>query len=351
MDLEKLFRNHLSLWIRETGAEGDTVLSSRVRLARNLLDTKFTAVASVQEMEQVLTLVEETLPKLKRDLTLIRLAEVDSLSRQELVEKHLISPEHAENPQTKGVVVNPDEDISIMINEEDHLRIQVIKAGLSLKDTYELANQLDDELEELIPIAFSPKYGYLTSCPTNVGTGLRVSVMLHLPALVALGQIDRVSTVCSKLGLVIRGLYGEGSASAGDIFQISNQITLGSSESEIISHLQAVAEQIIEEERKARQALLEGREGEIEDHVYRALGLLTYARKLDSNEAMTLLSKVKLGIDLGLIKSLDSVIMKELMVITRSAVLQKIMGSSLTPEERDNKRAVVIREWIAHFTK
>lgn len=351
MDFEQVFRDHLSSWITEMGPEGDVVLSSRVRLARNLRGIKFTTLASNEDLEQVLSLTEQAVGKIGQDLVMHRLAQVDELTRQEMVEKHLISPEHARNPQKKGVVINPAENISIMLNEEDHLRIQVIKAGLSLDKALDEANQIDDALDAHLSYAFSSKRGYLTSCPTNVGTGMRASVMLHLPGLVAIGQIGQVSATCSKLGLVIRGLYGEGSKSSGDIFQVSNQITLGYSEEDILGHLYSVSEQIISEERKARRILAENKGADLEDEVSRAYGILAFARKMDSDEAMELLSRVKLGIDLGMINGLDPIILKELMVVIRPAVLQKIMGSSLNPVERDIKRSAIIREKISQSKK
>ncbi|MBO8126814.1 MAG: protein arginine kinase [Firmicutes bacterium] len=347
MNLRKLFAEHLSSWIMEMGPEGDVVLSSRVRLARNLKGYKFPSIASQEELAKVLSAVEKFITKSERELKLLRLGGLDALSRQELVEKYLISPEHAKDSPSKGVALDAKGEISVMVNEEDHLRLQVIKPGLAIEDAYKIANKVDDEFESALDYAFSSQFGYLTACPTNVGTGMRASVMLHLPGIVSLGQIERVATACSKLGLVVRGLYGEGTASKGNIFQISNQLSLGFSEQEILSHLHSVSQQIIEEERKSRQRLYEENKIEFEDQIYRAYGVLMYARRMDSSEALELLSRLKLGIDLGVVKDLEPVILKELVVAIRPAILQKIVGLTLEPGERDQKRAEIIRERLS----
>ncbi len=349
MDLERVFREHLSSWITQLGPEGDVVLSSRIRLARNLEGILFTSIAPEEQLLKVLGMVDRFVAKSKRKFRLVRLEGIDEISRQELVEKHLISPEHAEASPVKGVVVNPAGDISIMVNEEDHLRIQVLKAGLDLHEAYKLADVIDDELAAALPVAYSVKRGYLTACPTNVGTGLRASVMLHLPGVVYSGQTNQIASICGKLGLVIRGLYGEGTAPTGEIFQVSNQVTLGYSEEEIMAHLTSFCEQIIAEERRLRQLLWESKQDELEDQIFRALGTLSFARSMTTNEAMELLSRVKLGIDLGIIPKLNSVILKELMVVIRPALLQKIVGQPLSPQERDLRRAGLIRERLSQI--
>ena len=262
------------------------------------------------------------------------LAEVDELERQILMEKHLISPEHTKKTSNKGLILSENEDISIMVNEEDHFRIQVLMPGLQLNEAWELANRVDDLIEANVDYAFDPDIGYLTACPTNVGTGMRGSLMLHLPGLARINQLGNVLKSVSQFGLVVRGLYGEGSESYGSIYQISNQVSLGHSESDMLEHLARVAEQITASERQARKYLQEHNLPESEDQIYRAYGLLAHARIISTKEALDLLSTVLLGIDLGLIHDLDRGLVKKLMVEIRSAHLQKMMGQSLPAQER-----------------
>lgn len=334
-------------WIKKDGPEGDIVLGTRIRLARNFAEIPFPAVANREQARQVLQQAKQ-FPSSLRQLANVKfyeLAEVEELERQILMEKHLISPEHTQNTNGKGVIISEHEDISIMVNEEDHLRIQVLFPGLQLKKAWELANQVDDLIEANVKYAFDPDIGYLTACPSNVGTGMRGSVMLHLPALARINQLGNVLRSVSHFGLVVRGLYGEGSESFGNIYQISNQISLGHSELDMLDHLAKVAEQVINSERQARQYLLqEQNRTASEDQVYRAYGILTNARLITTKEALKLLSTILLGIDLALIPDLERCLVKELMVEIREAHLQKIMGQSLPPEERDRLRASLIRE-------
>lgn len=334
-------------WMTKEGPEGDIVLGTRIRLARNFAQTPFPAIASRGKNKDIL-LKGETLTEGLRsiaDVKYLKLAEVEQLERQVMMERHLVSPDHIKDVTNKGLILSASEDISIMINEEDHLRIQVLFPGLQLREAWELATKVDDSVEAGVDYAFDPNIGYLTACPTNAGTGMRVSVMLHLPGLAWINQISKVLGSVNQFGLVVRGLYGEGSKSYGNIYQISNQVSMGHTEEDMIEHLTKVTRQIITSERQARQYLIqEQRQIESEDKIYRAFGQLTNARIISTPEAFELLSTVRLGIDLNLIKNLDKSLLKELMVESRSAHLQKIMGQSLPPQERDRLRASLIRD-------
>ncbi|MDI6872190.1 MAG: protein arginine kinase [Bacillota bacterium] len=339
---------YLSAWLKQTGPEPDVVLSSRVRLARNLCDLPFPRFAKPETLNEVRRLVEEATAgdSGRGRLAFVPLEKVPPLEKAALVERHLISPAHAEQGEGKAVVLSPDETVAIMVNEEDHLRIQVILAGLDLEQAWRLASEMDDYYAKRLSVAFSSRWGYLTACPTNVGTGLRASAMVHLPALALTNQLPRVVGAAAKLSLAVRGLFGEGTAAAGNIFQVSNQVTLGHSEEDIIRHLAAVTRQVIEQERAAREALLEQARLAVDDRVHRAYGILSNARRLDTQEAMQLLSDVRLGVDAGLIKKLELRTLNALSVAIRPALLQLIVGRELSAEERDVERATLIREAI-----
>jgi protein arginine kinase len=318
-------------------------------LARNLCDLSFPRFAKPEALEEVRRRVAEATQSAETrlgGLTFLPLEKVPPLDRAALVERHLISPALAEQGEGRGVVLSTDETIAVMVNEEDHLRIQVILAGLDLERAWRLASEVDDFYAQRLSLAFSERWGYLTACPTNVGTGLRASAMVHLPALALTNQLPRVIGATAKLGLAVRGLFGEGTASAGNIFQISNQVTLGHSEEDIARDLSAVTRQVIEQERSAREALLEQARLAVDDRVHRAYGILANARRLDTQEALQLLSDVGLGVDAGLIKELELRTLNALCVAIRPALLQLIVGRELGPEERDVERATVIREAI-----
>ncbi len=336
-----------SSWMKEEGPQGDIVLGTRCRLARNLEGLPFPGAAEREQLKQILSRVQSMLPALAEfgDFDYQEMAIMDSLQREILVEEHLISPGHAQNPQHKAVMLNRENNVSIMINEEDHLRIQVLKPGLQLDEAWDLADGIDDVLEKKLDFAFDLKLGYLTSCPTNVGSALRASVMLHLPALRRLEKVKDILGTVSKFGLTVRGLYGEGSDVWGNVFQLSNQVTLGHKEDEIIEYLGRFTEQLLHSERQAREYLLEEeRRLETEDWLYRSYGILKNARTITSREAMELLSDLKLGVDLAVIKLHDPESLKQLLVQIRSAHLQKIMGQALPVKERDRLRASLIRE-------
>ncbi|NLP36031.1 MAG: protein arginine kinase [Firmicutes bacterium] len=338
-----------SEWMRISGPDGDIVLSSRIRLARNLLDIPFPYLASDSQTETVLQQVKEACEALDEvfgPMTFLRMKDLSLLERQVLVEKHLISPALAKEQRNSAVILRKDEALSIMINEEDHLRIQCLLPGLQLDRALRLAEQCDDLLEEKLDYAFDEQWGYLTVCPTNVGTGLRASVMVHLPALVLTKQINRILSAIAQVGLAVRGIYGEGSEITGNLVQISNQVTLGQTNEEIIRNLFGVTRQIVEQESQARQILLNESRDQIADRVNRSFGILSYAQLISSQEAMQLLSDVHLGIDLGLIDGVKNVVLKELMVLQRPANLQMLYGQVLDSVDRDRQRARLIRRYL-----
>lgn len=339
----------LASWMKQSGPEGDIVLGTRCRLARNLAEIPFPEGASRDDLRKVLQQASSVVPHLQElgGFTYHEMGTMDALDRQVLVEEHLISPSHTQNPQHKAVILSDSSNVSIMVNEEDHLRIQVLKPGLQLEKAWQVATEIDDRFEEHLDYAFDVQSGYLTCCPTNVGTALRASVMFHLPALRRVKKVQEVLGAVAKFGLTVRGLYGEGSDIWGNVFQLSNQITLGQSEEETIEHLARFTDQILHSERQAREYLLEeDRRLATEDWLFRSYGILSNARTITGQEAMELLSDLKLGVDLGVIKHSDPELLKQLMVQTRSAHLQKMMGQALPVQERDRLRASLIRDTL-----
>lgn len=344
MSLKDIINNSLTYWVSADGPERDIVLSSRIRLARNIEKLNYPNRAKPAEKAEVTKRVIETLSRQEQvKLLYMDVNDLPVLERELMVEKHLISPIHAQEGSEKGIFLADQENICIMINEEDHIRIQVLMPGLQLGKAWEIAGELDDLLEEKLDYAFSEKWGYLSTCPTNTGSGLRASVMVHLPALNLTNNIAKMLGAVSQLGLAVRGLYGEGSESVGNIYQISNQLTLGHSEHDIIDNLKGVTKQIIDQEKQARQLLLQKMEFKVKDQFRRSLGLLKYAYQISSQESMKLLSNVKLGIDMGIIDDVDSGVLSELMVLIRPAHIQKIEGKELDETARDIKRAELIQ--------
>ena len=333
-------------WYLQSGNEGDVVSSTRIRLARNIKGYPFVNRYTKKDSTKIIEMMENAIPNLGYGLKLIRLKDLDDITKITLVEKHLISPEFAYNKGEIGAIaINDDENICIMINEEDHLRIQVLSAGLELENSLNLAIEIDKKLEELIPYAYNDKYGFLTSCPTNVGTALRASIMVHLPALSKTRNVRKVLEAVNSFDMNIRGVYGEGSAVTGDIYQISNKQSLGISEEEIIKNLKIITDKVIEQEKLARKILT--KKGiELEDKVYRAYGILINSRKLSSEECNNLLSDVKLGTDMGIIKEMNDLKVKKLEVYTKPANLQKYVGQTLDSYDRDIKRSEVIKQIV-----
>ncbi|MHC0039235.1 protein arginine kinase [Pseudoneobacillus sp. C159] len=346
MSLERFLNQAISSWVNEDGPNSDIVLSSRIRLARNLQDYRFPTLASNEESALIINILEKVIQdnKMSIPLEMLRMNELQNLQKRVLVEKHLISPNLAEDSSNGAVLLSENEEVSVMINEEDHIRIQCIFPGLQLMEALELANGIDDSLEEYVVYAFDEQHGYLTSCPTNVGTGLRASVMMHLPGLILTQQMNRIIPAINQLGLVVRGIYGEGSEALGNIFQISNQITLGKSEEDIVTDLISVVSQLISQERNAREALAKTSNIQLEDRVFRSLGVLSNCRIIESKEAARCLSDVRLGIDMGYIEDISKNILNELMIVTQPGFLQQFAGGVLRPNERDIRRATLIRE-------
>ena len=338
---------------RRPGPFDRIVLTSRVRLARNLKDTPFPGRASKQQREdhlQAIQPVVEALPPMKKGFA-SDLVSLEDLDRQLLVERHLISRELAKKKQGAAFVLSKDETCSIMINEEDHLRMQVILPGLQIKEAWKAVNKLDTLLEDKLPIAFSGRYGFLTACPTNTGTGIRVSAMLHLPGLVIAEHMQQTITAVNKLGLAVRGLYGEGTEALGNVFQISNQMTLGETENDIIERLNKVVVQIIENEENARAKLLESNPEMLFNNIGRAYGILTNAHVISSKEAKNLLSLLRLGLDLGYYPDMDPEVVDELFIVTEPGHIQFKEAKKMSPEERDIMRATQLRERLEGMAK
>lgn len=326
-------------WYFENGPESDVVVSTRIRFARNISGHKFNSIATNEDREKVLDIFKNNnvVPELK----FIRLSDLDEIMQNSLVEKHVISRDIL-NVESAGILLNADEDVCVMINEEDHVRIQAMNPGLELEKTLKTAEDIDNKIAEKVEYAYSDLYGYLTTCPTNVGTGLRASVMLHLPALRITGRIGRVLDVVNKVNLDVRGVYGEGTEAIGDMYQVSNKVSLGVTNQEIISSVKSIVNKIIEQERNAREYLMT-RGIDFEDRVCRDYGILTSARKLSYDECAKLVSMVKLGVDLGIIKEIDSRKVNEISIATKPATLQKCCKEILGPKERDEKRADIIK--------
>jgi len=340
-------------WARNDGPHHQIVISSRVRLARNLKGHPFPGWAKKSDRLQTLELIKPQVEGMSElsDAYSEYLQDLSQLEKQVLVERHLISREHAAKGVGSAVVVNKKQTLSIMINEEDHLRMQVIKSGLQLKSAFRLVDKVDSALEARVDYAFHPTLGYLTACPTNVGTGMRASAMIHLPALVLSDQINQVIQAVNKIGLAVRGLYGEGTEAMGNLFQISNQTTLGEREDDIIARLNKVIERIIGHEQNARQTLLQEKPGTLLDHIGRGYGILSHAYSMSSKEALNLLSFLKLGVDLGLFAAECQATIDELFILTQPAHMQRNSRQKLAPEERDALRAEIIRDKLREFPK
>jgi protein arginine kinase len=348
VSLEKFISKARTSWMCSDGPDSEIVLTSRIRLARNIEGVKFPLLFSKEEAENVIQQVEGAIINESNQpfgqLELLSMNNLNTLEKRVLVEKHLISPQLAEQSPNGAVILSEDEEVSIMINEEDHIRIQCIKPGLQIEEAIKEANIIDDLLEKKVNYAYHVEMGYLTSCPTNIGTGLRASVMMHLPGMVLTQQMNRIIPAIQQLGLVVRGIYGEGSEALGNIFQISNQITLGRSEKDIIEELKSVVTQLIEQEKEARNALAQTSNIQLEDRVFRSYGILCNSRIMETKEAAKCLSDVRLGIDMGYIKNISKSILNELMILTQPGFLQLYAGEEMNPNERDIRRAVLIRE-------
>jgi protein arginine kinase len=334
-------------WLRGEGAERDVVVSSRIRLARNLAGFPFLTKASEEQRREIVDRLREPLAGLAlttRPLY-VDLEAADDVLGSFLVERHLISRELQGGKGARGVAFGSDEVVSVMVNEEDHLRVQTIRSSLDLEAAWRRALEVDGALEREVEYAVSARFGYLTACPTNVGTGLRASVMLHLPALVQMKQVEKLFHSANRTGLAVRGFFGEGTMASGDLYQISNQVTLGMDESAILARLGQMLPSILAYERRCRDELLSARRrAKLEDRCHRSLATLRAARILGSDEAMTLLSAVRLGVTAGVLTGLDLKRVNELFVMVQPGHVQMIRGRSLSPDERDEQRALLVRE-------
>ncbi|MFQ5931623.1 MAG: ATP--guanido phosphotransferase [Nitrospiraceae bacterium] len=338
-------------WLDASGPDSDIVLSTRARIARNLQGYPFSVRAKLSDREAVLAAVREiiTQKKVLADPVMVEISGLDPRLRQILLERHLVSRElvgadGAEPPSSAALAASGESPIGLMVNEEDHLRLQCLSSGFSPRHTWRLVDVLEEQFGGQLPYAFHHEFGHLTSCPTNCGTGLRASVLIHLPGLVLTKEINKVLQGISQVGLTYRGLYGEGSEVVGNLFQVSNQTTLGKSEEDLVDHLQKIVGQVIEYERQARSVLLRDAPSVIEDKVWRAYGLLRYARSLGFDEMMNLLSGVRLGLSLKLLPGPSVYALNRVMIFAQNAHLEHASGQTLSPSDLDVQRAQYVRD-------
>lgn len=335
--------------------EGDVAISSRIRLARNLESYPFTPRLTQVQRDEILEKVRNAVFNCSdaetNQLSYMEIQNLKIIDKQVLVEKHLISPDFVEGENTRAAIISKDGRISIMINEEDHLRLQCIFPGMQIDEAWKLCSSIDTQLEEKLDFAFDKSNGYLTCCPTNTGTGIRASVMLHLPVLSMTGYIKGILETCGKLGVAVRGIYGENSEASGNMFQISNQVTLGQTEEEIIAGIGNITRQITEQERILRVELYKQSPIRFEDRIFRSLGLLLNARMISTEESLKLLSDVRLGIIMGLMTGMEMEDMNRMMLVIQPAYLQKISGMQLEPEDRAQRRAELIRKRLKSHIK
>lgn len=350
--IDNLLQNHVS-WLADSGPEDDIAISSRIRYARNLENLPFPIHSDADVRKHVMDSIRVAVEKSNCFKTFysFQIKEIEKLDRQILLERRLISREFMASHEGSALFVNGNEELGIMVNEEDHIRMQAMKSGFQLREVLNDIDKIDDKLSKELAFAFNNELGYLTSCPTNVGTGMRASVMLHLPGLVLEGQINAVIQGVNKLGLAVRGILGEGSDNLGNFYQVSNQSTLGETESQIVERLENVIRQIISHEKNARQKLLEKRQNFLLDHVGRAYGILRHAYILSSEETLNSLSALRLGVDMGMFSSVDIHTVNELFVIIQPAHLQKYAGKTLSSKERDVIRANIVRERLKGVDK
>nr|WP_269205540.1 protein arginine kinase [Clostridium botulinum] len=334
-------------WINIEKENSDIVLSSRIRLARNLKTVPFPNKLTVDEAKDIVNKVEEAFykfPYSKEEFQSIHLWENEKFLNEVYLEKHLISKGLIRHTKASAFIVDKSETTSIMINEEDHLRLQTITGGLGFKEAFEYINKIDDFLEEKLDYAFDEKLGYITSCPTNIGTGLRASVMIHLPILTLNKEIVRILNGITQIGMTIRGLYGEGSRAYGNLYQISNQITLGRTEDQILNNLESIVNQIIEQEYLARDRMLNKHKYELEDKIFRSLGILKAATILTTREVLGLISNVRLGVEMGIVKDIDKSILNNLLIDIQPATIEYLAKKELLDIEERAKRAEIVKE-------
>ncbi len=334
-----------AVWLSAEGSSSQVVLSSRVRLARNISNTPFPSRANTDDRERILSFVRsavEKSEKLSRGI-FVNCGQLNDLDRTFMVERHLVSLEFSQHQDFSALLIGEEENLSVMVNEEDHLRIQALAPGLEMREAFRLASEVDDELSRTLEFDFDSTFGYLTACPTNTGTGMRASVLVHLPGLALTQEIEKVIAEIGKVGSVVRGFYGEGSDVLGNLFQVSNQKTLGRSEEEIMDELESVTRGIIEREQNARKRLFSEAKDQIEDKIWRAYGILRYARSLTSEEVLNMLSALRLGIGMGVLERVSLSQVNEILALTQPAHLQKYYGKRMEPNERDRVRAKLVR--------
>ncbi|MBI2191718.1 MAG: protein arginine kinase [Planctomycetes bacterium] len=350
MELDSL-AGKVGEWLRGEGPEGDIVISSRIRLARNVDGYHFLTKATLEQKRDIESLVRRKFREIEfsPEISYLSLARLNEVDRSMLVERHLMSKEHSEATGERGLAINAQETLSIMVNEEDHLRIQVFRCGMDLEACWKQIDEVDSLIEQRLPYSYHSQFGYLSACPTNVGTGLRASVMLHLPALGLTKQIEKVFRAVAKINLAVRGLYGEGTQATGSFYQISNQTTLGKTEEDLIHNITSVVPNIIRYERRARESLAAETEKRLEDKVWRALGILRTARRMSSTEALELLSHLRLGVHMNLIRGISIRELNELVLFSQPAHLQKQSGKKLAAPERDQARADYLRQRLGEL--
>ena len=334
----------MTKWLESSGKDEDVVVSTRLRIARNIQEYRFPEFMSIDEANAVTNKVLDAMKSSGDIYKFHRINDLSNVERNVFVEEHLISPSLIKTSKNGSFLLRNDEKATIMINEEDHIRIQVLLPGIDIEEGWKLSSRIDDSLEDKIEYAFDEEFGYLTSCPTNVGTGLRASVMVHLPCVAIIGHLNAIIDGLRKIGLTTRGLYGEGSKALGHFFQISNQTTLGESEEDIIKKLEKVIYQIVARERSTREYMLDKKKLEFEDRIFRSLGILNYSRLISSTEAMAHLSNVKLGCDMGIIKNMNSKDIVKLMMEIQPASIQSENPKEMLKEERDMYRAEKLRK-------
>lgn len=352
--MSKMFEDlakNLTGWLTGEGEENMVVLSTRVRLARNVAGCVYPGAADKNSREKIVSYLESIVSKTEQFSggQLIKAANLTDLDRDFLVERHLMSPNFMKDDGSRALYIGPDEKTSIMVNEEDHFRIQALAPGLNLDDPFKEATNCDNEIGKALNLDYDPDFGFLTACPTNVGTGMRASVLIHLPGLVITKDIDKVIARITKLGVAVRGFYGEGTDVLGNLFQISNQNTLGVSEAETLELIKRITRSVIADEENARNRLMEEASEQIEDKIWRAYGILKYARVLTSEEVMNLLSALRLGVAMNIVDTINIAKINEILLLSQPAHLQKFYREEMTPERRDIVRAEMVREKLTLF--
>lgn len=336
----------MSNWYLQNGKDSDVVISSRVRFVRNIEGFKFAKKSSANEQIEILNKVKEIVPSLGFDLKYIDYNDLDAITKLSLLEKHLLSPEFVMDEKIKkAIIINQDENVCIMLNEDDHIKLQVFSSGQEIDTLTNLAVEIDEKIGKMLDYSFNEKFGYLATSPINIGTGMKASVLVHLPALTITGNLPKVLRIVNNFGMNVRGVYGEGTQNQGDMYLISNNQTIGVTEKEIATNVKNITEKIIEQERTARKFLGKS-QLELEDKVYRAYGILSNAKQLSSDECKKLLSDVKLGVDLGIIKEIDDSKVRKLELYTKAGNLQKYLGKQLDGYEREARRAEVVKQIV-----